>query len=65
MKNQFIQNDFELLPITFDHVVKLQGLKFYHRDPFDRIIIAQAISENFTIITKDQNFMKYDIRIVW
>jgi len=65
MREQFIHNDFELLPITFDHTIILQQLDFFHRDPFDRMIISQAVAEDLTIITKDQNFYKYDIKMIW
>ncbi len=59
------RNDITLLPITFGHVQQLLHLPFHHRDPFDRIIIAQAISESLTLATKDAIFYKYDITIVW
>ncbi len=63
---QFINaNDMELLPITFEHVQGLLRLDFHHRDPFDRIIIAQAFSENVTIATKDVIFQKYEVDIIW
>ncbi len=63
---QFLnENDIELLPITFAHVQELVRLNFYHRDPFDRIIIAQAIIENLAIATKDSIFKKYGVDIIW
>ncbi len=63
---QFINaNDMELLPITFEHVQGLLRLDFHHRDPFDRIIIAQAFGENVTIATKDVIFQKYEVDIIW
>ncbi len=63
---QFINaNDIELLPITFEHVQGLLRLEFHHRDPFDRIIIAQALGENVTIATKDIIFHKYEVDIIW
>ena len=58
-------NDIEILSISFDHLQKLLTLPFYHRDPFDRIIIAQGLSENFTIITTDKNFARYTGAILW
>ncbi len=42
-----------------------ENLPFYHRDPFDRMLIAQAKNENMIIITKDSNFSKYNIEIMW
>lgn len=59
------QNQIEILPISFDHIIKLNELDFYHRDPFDRIIIAQGMSENLTILTKDQNFSFYKVKALW
>jgi len=57
--------EIELLPITFEHLQKLLTLPFHHRDPFDRIIISQGLTEKYTIATKDENFPKYDVRIIW
>lgn len=53
------------LPITKDHVMVNQSLQFYHRDPFDRMIIAQALSENLVIVTRDSEFDKYEVPIFW
>jgi len=64
--NQLIwQNSFELIPISFQHTKKLLEMPFHHRDPFDRMIISQAIIENLTIISKDNNFTFYDINCLW
>lgn len=52
-------------PIGFDHLQKLLTLAYHHRDPFDRIIIAQALTENLTIVSKDENFPKYTDNILW
>jgi PIN domain nuclease of toxin-antitoxin system len=58
-------NDFEILPINFNHTKRLLSLPLLHKDPFDRIIIAQSICENLTIVSKDRRFVDYDIKIVW
>ena len=57
--------EIELLPITFEHIQTLMSLDYHHRDPFDRIIISQGYVENLSIVTKDENFPKYNIKIVW
>jgi len=57
--------EIELLPITFEHIQTLMSLDYHHRDPFDRIIISQGFVENLSIVTKDENFPKYNIKIVW
>ena len=59
------ENDVALLPITFGHIQRLLHLDFHHRDPFDRIIIAQALSENLTLATKDPVFNKYEVNTIW
>lgn len=53
--------DIEILPVTFNHIITLTQLENHHRDPFDRIIIAQAINENLALISKDENFDHYPI----
>lgn len=58
-------NDIKLLPLTFEHIQRLVKLEFHHRDPFDRIIISQALTENLTIASKDEVFHKYGVNIVW
>lgn len=60
-----VDNDIEILPIAFEHLQKLLKLKYHHRDPFDRIIIAQGATAKLTILTKDENFKKYRVKILW
>ena len=50
---------------TANNLEIYENLPMHHRDPFDRMLIAQAKTENMTIITKDRNFSKYDIDILW
>ena len=59
------ENSIELLPITFGHVQQLATLPFHHRDPFDRIIIAQALIEQLVLVTKDAVFGQYKAATVW
>lgn len=54
-----------LLPITTTHILTSSTLPFHHRDPFDRLIIAQAKSEGLTVLIKDLEFAKYDIDLLW
>ena len=58
-------NGFQWLPITSDHTLILSKLPFHHRDPFDRMIIAQSIANNLTSISRDSNFKNYEINILW
>jgi len=58
-------NGFEILPITFEHALELSTLEYIHRDPFDRLLIAQCKSENLVIVTKDDNIKRYNIKTIW
>ena len=60
-----IDNDFELLPIDIDDLKKILTMEFHHRDPFDRMIVAQALTTNSLIITKDASLQKYEVEILW
>ena len=53
------------LPITVGHGQAAGSLPGPHRDPFDRMLIAQARSESATIVTHDRQFEKYDVRVLW
>lgn len=58
-------NDLQILPVYLNHVLALETLPAYHRDPFDRLLIAQASAEKLVIITKDQNFKEYPVQMFW
>ena len=59
------RNQIEIVPITYDHLLTLSKLPSHHRDPFDRLIISQAIAENLTLITRDKGFKKYKVKQQW
>jgi len=60
------KNNIEILPIGFEHILETLNLEDHHRDPFDRIILAQAKCERLALISKDENFAKYDhIKLIW
>lgn len=52
------------LPITLAHISRLQSLPFLHRDPFDRILVAQAMEEGLTIVTRDRALKAYGVPIL-
>jgi PIN domain nuclease of toxin-antitoxin system len=58
-------NGIEIMPILFEHTAKVEKLDFYHRDPFDRIIIAQGLIENMYIATQDTLFDRYKVKRIW
>lgn len=55
----------ELLPISPNHVTAVESLPWHHRDPFDRMLIAQANTEGLTLVTKDEAFNDYDVNQIW
>lgn len=59
------QTNINILPIKLSHTLRLSKLEFFHKDPFDRLIIAQSIEENFEVLTRDPNFRSYDVVIRW
>jgi PIN domain nuclease of toxin-antitoxin system len=65
MKKLIIANDIEILPILFEDTLVVNSLPHHHRDPFDRIIISQSITNKLTVITKDPAFDNYDIKLLW
>lgn len=60
-----LPNGFQILPITFQHTVVYSKLPLHHRDPFDRMLIAQAIADDLTIVTGNAAFRKYRVKRVW
>jgi PIN domain nuclease of toxin-antitoxin system len=62
---QLAINDIQLLDIQLPHVLKTMELPFHHRDPFDRLIIAQAQAEEMTLLSVDNIFIAYDIKLIW
>lgn len=58
-------NGLDLLPIKIDHLTEVTKQPFHHRDPFDRLLIAQAIVENLSILSIDAAFDDYPIDRLW
>ena len=58
-------NGMQLLPIALDHIYALSSLPHHHRDPFDRLLIAQAQVEGATLVTKDHLIALYSIPTLW
>jgi PIN domain nuclease of toxin-antitoxin system len=58
-------NGVRILPITLDHVLRIESLELHHRDPFDRILIAQSIEEKLPLVTADPHFERYPIELIW
>jgi len=62
---QLAANGFSQLQIDFRHVARVAALTFHHRDPFDRLLVAQAIEEKLPVITADPLFAKYGVKRIW
>lgn len=59
------EQNFELLPIRFEHLAALAALPMLHRDPFDRMLIAQAIAEGVPLVTGDRAIRPYPVTVFW
>lgn len=55
----------EILPVELEHVLALGDLPMHHKDPFDRLLIAQAKAENIMLISHDAVFGEYPIQVIW
>ena len=62
--NNLEEDGYELLPINLNHINLYRDLSLIHRDPFDRMLIAQASCEQLTILTRDSEIKKYDVLTV-
>ena len=62
-----VKNDlhFTVLPVKPEHLDVVSSLPFYHKDPFDRLLIAQAKAENATLISVDEHFSDYSVKVIW
>ena len=65
LKNQQETNDLTVLPVTLTHVLALDALPFHHKDPFDRLLIAQSVEEELTIVTADSQFPAYSVKLLY
>jgi len=65
MERELATNQFRILPIEPKHTAALTSLPFHHRDPFDRLIIAQAMVEQIPVISGDEVFGAYPVTRIW
>lgn len=63
--NELQENGIEQMPISFQHIMKVRSLPFHHRDPFDRLLIAQALIEEVPILSNDTALDLYAIKRMW
>ena len=65
VESQCKTNNLEVLPIQLEHVLALEGLPTPHKDPFDRLLIAQANVESAILVSDDPLFDRYPVRVIW
>jgi PIN domain nuclease of toxin-antitoxin system len=63
--NQQDMNNLQILSVSLPHVLALENLPLHHRDPFDRLLIAQAVEENMKLVSKDKIFSQYPVSVLW
>jgi PIN domain nuclease of toxin-antitoxin system len=65
LEREIPQNNLELLPITLAHATTVETLPVHHKDPFDRLLIAQAIIEGIALVSADAIFDLYSVQRLW
>ena len=65
IESQQIRNGIEVLPVTLAHILALENLPSHHRDPFDRLLVAQANVEGAVLVSHDPVFVKYPVQLLW
>ena len=58
-------NNIQILPVQLSHALYLENLPLHHKDPFDRLLISQAIVENMTLVSAAPEFAKYQVNLLW
>ena len=65
VREQRSRHHFQILPIKLEHVLKVGALPDHHKDPFDRLLIAQSLEENVPLVTDDPLIQRYVLNILW
>jgi PIN domain nuclease of toxin-antitoxin system len=65
LRDEMENYSMQLLPIRYNHILQLEALPAHHSDPFDRLLIAQAITESLPILTNDQKIQLYPVKLLW
>jgi PIN domain nuclease of toxin-antitoxin system len=60
-----VRQGLQILSVEWAHAAAVERLPFHHRDPFDRLIVAQAQIERFTVVTRNPVFARYGVTVVW
>jgi PIN domain nuclease of toxin-antitoxin system len=65
LPDRIADDGFPWLPISASHAWRVRELPLHHRDPFDRILVAQALSEHLPLVTADPGFRPYGVEVLW
>ena len=65
LRQQIRHTQVEVLPIMLAHVLRLESLPMRHRDPFDRILVAQALEERIPLVSRDRALAAYEVKVLW
>lgn len=65
VEGELRQNGFQALPVTYRHASRVATLPPLHRDPFDRLLVAQALEENLTLVSGDAEIARYPVELLW
>lgn len=63
--DQIARNDIQILPMEMSHALRVHALPTHHKDPFDRLLVAQALDEGMPLITADPEISRYPVEVVW
>jgi PIN domain nuclease of toxin-antitoxin system len=65
LTEQLSQNAIQALPIYLSHALRTHALPNHHRDPFDRLLVSQAILERLTVLSADVQISRYPVEVIW
>jgi PIN domain nuclease of toxin-antitoxin system len=65
LEETLVRTGIQTLAVGLDHVAKVANLPRHHRDPFDRMLVAQAMCESMTLVSRDRELAKYGVRLLW
>ena len=60
-----LKQGFRVLPVDWTHAAAVEKMPFHHRDPFDRLLIAQATAENLPLVSADPELRAYKVKLIW
>jgi PIN domain nuclease of toxin-antitoxin system len=65
LRDECQEHGIQLVPLRVEHILRAESLPPHHRDPFDRMLIAQALHEDLTILSSDEQFQRYPVKTLW